>query len=66
MGQIFQREHQGMRAGSAMAECLHPFIQLMRECQAGQGELSPSRLFQRNAHVFDEMFDVEPRVEIAG
>jgi len=26
----------------------------MRECESGQGELSPLRFFQRNAHVFDE------------
>ena len=55
-----------MRTCSAMAERLHLFIELMCEGQTRQGELSPSRLFQRNAHVFDEMFDEEPRVEITG
>jgi hypothetical protein len=50
-----------------MAERLHLFIELMCEGQTGQDELSPSaRFFQCNAHVFDEVFDEESRVEITG
>ena len=49
-----------------MAECLDLFIELMCEGQSGQGEPSPPGFFQRNAHIFDEMFDEESRIEIAG
>ena len=65
MRQIFERQHKGMGACSTVAERLHSFVELVREGQARQGELPPSRFLQRNAHVFDKMFDEESGIEIA-
>ena len=47
-----------------MAECLHSLIELMREGEAGQGELSAPGLLQRDPHVFHEVVHEKPGIEI--
>ena len=57
VGEMLESQYESVRALFLVALRLHGQIQLIGQCQARQREMQAFGLFQRNAHVFDEMLD---------
>ena len=53
-----------MRSVAAVALRSQRDVKLMSQGQTGQGQPHALRFIQRDAHVLDEVFDEEARVEV--
>ena len=62
---FFKREHQCVRSTAAMPKGLDGLVELVYQCETGKHDSHTLRLLQRDAHVFDEMFDKKSWVEVA-
>src|ERR1700759_781341 len=61
------RDYDGQRLRALLAEALaaHAHIELLGQGGAGQDDVHPPRLGERDAEVLDEVVDLEPRLQVA-
>src|SRR4051794_18775125 len=61
-----QCQHERMRPLAPVALSADGFVELLRQAKARQAEIHFFGLGQGDAHIFDEMLDIEAGLEVTG